>query len=120
MFVDFEKRNNINFESIQEVIQSFNIINKKLIKDPSLLNTVEEEFIDYQALAKDDIPSSIWEVAKLSDNSNCMNVTWGYLKSQLPHLGEIAESVLVITLSNASEERVFSIIQKIRLNFDIV
>ena len=119
VFIDFEKRNNINFESIQ-VIQSFNIINNKLIKDPSLLNTVEEEFIDYQTLTKDDIPSSIWEVAKLSDNSNRIDVTWGYLKSRSPHIGEVAESVSVMSHSNASEERVFSIIQKIRLNFDIV
>ena len=59
VFVDFEKRNDINFDSIQEVIPSFNVINNKLMEDRLLLNTVEEEFMDYQALTKDDIPSSI-------------------------------------------------------------
>ena len=117
VFVDFEKRNDINFDSIQEVIQSFNVINNKLIEDPSLLNTVEEEFMDYQAQTKDDIPSSIWEAVKLSENSYRMDVIWGYLKPRLPHLGEIAESVLVIPHSNASEERVFSIIRKNKTEF---
>ena len=47
VFVDFEKRNDINFDSIQEVIQSFHVIKNKLVKDPSLSNVIEEEFTDY-------------------------------------------------------------------------
>ena len=46
-----------------------------------------------------------------------MNVIWGYLKPWLPHLGEIAESLLVIPHSNASEEGVFSIIRKNKTEF---
>ena len=92
-------------------------LNNKLIEDPSLLNTVEEEFMDYQALTKDDIPSSIWEAAEFSDNSYHVDVIWGYFKPWLPHLGEIAETVLVILHSNASEERVFSIIRKNKTKF---
>ena len=118
MFVDFEKKNDINFDSIQEVIQSFMIINNKLIEDPSLLNTVEEEFMDYQGLTKDDILSSIREASKFFDNDYRMNVIWGYLKRRLPHLGEIEKSVLVIPQSNASDERVFSIIRAHK--FDII
>ena len=59
VFVYFEKRNDINVDRTQEFIQSFSVINKKIIEYPSLLNTVEEKFIDYQGLTKDDIPSSI-------------------------------------------------------------
>ena len=81
VFVDFEKRNGISFDGVQEVIQSCNVIINNLTEEPSLLNTVEEEFMDYQAMTKDNILSTIWEAAKLSDNSYYMDVIWCYLKS---------------------------------------
>ena len=93
VFVDFEKRNGISFDGVQEVIQSCNVIINNLTEEPSLLNTVEEEFMDYQAMTKDNILSTIWEAAKLSDNSYYMDVIWCYLKS---------------------------LSEKIRLNFDLV
>ena len=41
-----------------------------------------------------------------------MDVIYGHLKPKLPHFSKIAESELVVTHSNSSEERVFSIIWK--------
>ena len=80
-----------------------------MFKDPSILNVVEE-FLDYHALLNHDIPDNIWEAAKLFENGHQKDVIRGLLKPKLPHLGKIAESVLVILCSNSIEERGFFII----------
>ena len=90
------------------------------MSDPSILNAVEDEFINYQAMNENDIPQTIWEAAlvgDIRDNQHRMDIIWGYLKPKFPLLTEIALSVLVIPHSNASEERVFSTIQKNKTDF---
>ena len=72
--------------------------------------------MDYQALTKNDIPSSIWKAAKLSDNRFHTDVIWGYLKSRLAHLGEIAESVLVFRHSSAKLGRLLNSIMRINMS----
>ena len=87
-----------------------------MFKDPSILNVVEE-FLDYHALLNHDIPDNIWEGAKLFENGHQKDVIRGLLKPKLPHLGKIAESVLVILCSNSIEERGFFIIWKNKTDF---
>ena len=117
VFVDFEKRSKVTFENIQEVINSFSRINATIINDPAILDTVEEEFLDYQAMAESDIPNDIWEAALKSDGEHRMDIIWGHLEPKLPSLGAIALSVLVVPHSNAGEERVFSMIKKNKTDF---
>ena len=91
-----------------------------VMSDPSLLDEVEEEFMDYQAMSDDDVPQRIWAAAlvgDIHDNQHRMDVIWGYLKEKLSRLTEIALSVLVIPHSNAGEERIFSTIRKNKTEF---
>ena len=74
------------------------------MSDPSILNAVEDEFINYQAMNENDIPQTIWEAAlvgDIRDNQHRMDIIWGYLKPKFHLLTEIALSVLVIPHSNA-------------------
>ena len=118
--IDFEKRNEATFDYIETILQTFNRIHKAIVQDQSILNVVEEEFLDYQALSNHDFLCNIWESAELSDNGHRTDVTWGHLKPKLPFLSKIAESALVVPHSNASEVRVFfPSFEKIRLSSDL-
>ena len=103
VLVDFEKRNEVTFHYRQTISQTFNKIHKAIVQDPSILNVVEEEFLDYQALSNHYIPDNIWGSAKLSDNGHRTDGIWGHPKPKLPLLSKIAESVLVVLHSNASQ-----------------
>ena len=74
-----------------------------IVQDPSILNVIEEDFLDYQALANHNIPDNIWGSAKLSDNGHRTDGIWGHLKPKLPLLSKTVESVLAVLHSNASE-----------------
>ena len=100
----------------QTIPQIFNRIHKAIVQDSSILNVVGE-FLDYQAPSSHNIPDNIWQSAKLSDNGHWMDVTWGYLKPKLILLSKIAESVLVVPHSNASEGKLFSFIQNNKTEF---
>ena len=120
IFVDFKRRVEVSFADVEQTINCFKRIHEMLISDPSLLDLVEEELMDYQAMSDNDIPQMIWDTAlvgDIRDNLHRMDVIWGYLKEKLPRLTEIALSVLVIPHSNAGEERVFSMIRKNKTEF---
>ena len=121
IFVDFGKRNDVSFRDIETTIHSFTHINRHIINDPSMLDVVEEQFLDFQAMADTDIPANVWEESLVQETKRetfyRMDIIWGYLKSKVPLLCEIALSVLVIPDSNAAEERVFSIIRKNKTEF---
>ena len=96
---------------------------------PREMELLQEEFVSYQLLRDHDIPADIWDCARVGDDGNayfCMDVVWGHLctvktigSSELKyrHLGKVAKSVLVIPHSNASEERVFSLVRKNKTPF---
>ena len=48
VLVDFERRNEVTFDYIETSLQIFNRIHKAIVQDPSILDAVEEEFLDYQ------------------------------------------------------------------------
>ena len=117
-FVDFGKRLEVDFSHVEQTIASFSRISNVISKNPSLINYVEDEFMDYQAMTDDDLPQNIWESAKLGDGGyHRMDAIWGYLKPQIPLLADVALSVLVIPHSNAGEEMVFSMIRKNKTEF---
>ena len=98
---------------------------------PCELDGVLEEFVDYQMLQDDDIPSDIWERATIAVDEGTsvthhrMDVIWNHLSSmkapdstlRFYRLCQIAKLVMVIPHSNAQEERVFSMVQKNKTSF---
>ena len=81
IFVDFGKCNNVTFRDIETTITN---INQHIIDDPSMLDTVEEQFLNFQALAETDIPTNVWEEAVVQETEQetfyHMDIIWGYLK----------------------------------------
>ena len=65
IFVDFERRNSVTFDDVQTVISSFTRIHSKLVEEPVLLNTVEEYFMDYQSLTKEEFLQKPGKTLKL-------------------------------------------------------
>ena len=89
------------------------------------------EFIEYQAMSRDEIPKDIWDDAVHYEDSvgstkviyHRMDRIWSHISqmkipgrecARFPNLSPIAMLVLTIPHSNAGEERVFSVIRKIR------
>ena len=77
--------------------------------------------MDYQLLAKSDIPQAIWEESAITED-HCgvvhhrMDVLWGYIytirnndgSKRFDKLFKVANIILTIPHSNAGEERVFN------------
>ena len=78
---DFDLRSTSLFDSIQRIVESFDTINQQLMERPKLLNTLEEEFMEYQAVVKGDVPQYIWDEAFIKDTSQPdhyhMDMVWG-------------------------------------------
>ena len=110
-----DDRDSVSSTDVENVISSFGRLHAKFIEDPSILNTIEEE-ISYQSFTREQISSDILKKAEVSDGSYRMNVVWGFLRTALPNLSQIA-MVLVIPHSNAGEERIFSIVRKNKTKF---
>ena len=72
IFVDFERRTDVTFAHIEQTVNCFKRIHEMLISDPSMLDEVEEEFMDYQAMSDNVIPQMIWDVALVGDNQHQM------------------------------------------------
>ena len=47
-FVDFHLRSTSSFDSVHRTVESFDTINRQLIESPELLDTLEEEFMEYE------------------------------------------------------------------------
>ena len=94
-----------------------------------------KEFIQYQLLSKEDIPTEVWDAACVwsseEDNGDevekfyRMDVVWHHLANLkgghgrliFPRLSKVAKLVLTLPHSNAAEERVFSIVHKNKTSF---
>ena len=109
------------FDSVQCTVESFDIINWQLIERPELFDTLEEEFMEYQATVKGDVPENILEEAFGKDtpapDQYRMGMVWGYLWQRFPVLCEIALAILVVPHSNAVDESLFSMIRKNKTEF---
>ena len=117
-FADFNKRNEMSFSNIEQIIPFFSNVSSKIEKFPELHNETEKQFLEYQAMTENDISSSTWKAAEIRDEkSYVMEAIWGYMRAKLPLLSKIALCVLVVPHSNAGEERIFSIIRKNKTDF---
>ena len=115
-FVDYDLRSTSSFDSVQRTVESFDTIRRQLIERPELLDMLEEEFMEYQAMVKGDVLQHSWDEAFVNDTSQSnhyrIDMVWGYLRQRFPLLSEIALAILVVPHSNAADERVFSMIRK--------
>ena len=112
-FTDFNKRNEMSFSNIEQIIPFSSNITSKIDEFPELYNEIEGPFLDYQAMSENDIPSSTWKAAEIGDEKFYrIDVIWGYLRAKLPLLSDIAICVLVVPHSNVGEEKIFSKLEK--------
>lgn len=127
-FLNFEKRSSVCFDAIEYFIHRYRFLLHPLTA-PREMELLQEEFVSYQLLRESDIPSDIWDAAKVGEAENryySMDVIWGYLcklqcigsfELKFGRLCKVAKVVLVIPHSNASEERVFSMVRKNKTPF---
>ena len=90
------------------------------------MDKLAEEFSIYQLMDHEAIPQDVWTKAKVSeDGHHRMDIIWQHLSKLeapddtllLPRLSKVAALLLVIPNSNAQEERVFSMVRKIKIAF---
>ena len=89
--------------------------------DRHQINTSLDEFMIFQGLTDENIPSQTSNGAKVDIKPDKvfhrMDIIWGYLMERFPLLSSVALCVLTIPHSNATEERVFSMIKKNKTTF---
>lgn len=99
------------------------------ITNPEDLETLQEEFLDYQTLQDSEIREEIWAEATIKDGSTSNvrpDILWAFLSTmkcsitgqpRFLHLSQIAMLVLTLPHSNADEERVFTYIKQNKTDF---
>uniref|UniRef100_H3AUL5 HAT C-terminal dimerisation domain-containing protein n=1 Tax=Latimeria chalumnae TaxID=7897 RepID=H3AUL5_LATCH len=117
--VDFAKRATMDFSNFQFFVKNFETLHDRVGED---MDSLYNKFAHYHQLSDATIikcanTSSVFdlELDSLWDISGQMKATNDILC--FPLLFEVAKFVLLLPHSNASEERIFSIIQKNRTNF---
>ena len=48
------------------------------------MELLQEELVSYQLLSDSDIPTAVWDAAKVGEDENvyfCMDAIWGYLSN---------------------------------------
>ena len=107
MFVEFEMRTKSSFEDVLVIVDEFIVIREKLAEFPKLIDDLEEEFMIYQAMSRNEIPDTVWEEAKIKEENNKtyyrMDMIWAHLKGTLTLLSAVALAVLTVPHSNAAE-----------------
>ena len=126
-FLNFEKREEATFDAVESFVHRFPHLHA--LMEPHEMELLQEEFISYQLLRDTDIPPEVWAEAKVGEDEEKyyqIDILWGYLCKVLQigssepmfmRLAKVAVSVLVVPHSNASEERVFSMVRKNKTPF---
>ena len=87
-FVDFVKRQSIDFGQIVSVIECFPTLNAELHNDPRQIDTCLEEFMIFQSLTDQNIPSHALNDAKVDVKPHKvfhrMDIIWGFLRVRFP------------------------------------
>ena len=129
-FVDFGKRMQASFESVEYFVKIYKDI---LHFDPAKFDSLYDEFVAYQLLQDSDFPEKVINdttfVSKDSGGNKVtrlrMDIIWGNLSEdkdscgikRFPKLSSAALLVLTLLHSNADEEHVFSLIKKNKTEF---
>ena len=87
-FVDFAKSQSIDFVQIVSLIECFPTLNAKLHNDPRQLDACLEEFMIFQGLTDENIPSHGWNNMKADVKPDKVfhrvDIIWGYLREIFP------------------------------------
>ena len=90
-------------------------------EEPSELDSLTEEFNEYQLLRDSDIPDHVMESCKTDRGDLKLDSLWSFIRQMkdhaenallFPRLWKVVRLILTIPHSNAEEERVFSIVRK--------
>ena len=78
-FVNFERREECGFDSVEFFVHRYSHLQG--LTSPSEMELLQEEFISYQLLSDTDIPSRIWDEAKVGEDDVYyrVDVLWKYL-----------------------------------------
>ena len=101
----------------------FKRIHEVVSKDQNVLETLHDEYIEYQLLPDSEIPINIWEDSNISPRDASkkkwyrMDMIWDHLRETFPLLSEFALTVLTVPHSNTTQERVFSMVRKNKTEF---
>ena len=123
VFLNFEEKEDCSVNSVEYFCHKYSNVLKFQNSD---MNKLQDQFLDYQLLKKQDIPKSTWEEALVYEDREHgikhyrMDSIWGYIGSlktadhslKFGLLSAVAKLVLTIPHSNAGEERVFSLIKQ--------
>lgn len=123
-FANFVNRDQASFTQVEFFVQRY----PKLLPftTPSTLNELEEQLLDYQLMLTAEVPEDVWKSATKIDEDEKktyrMDTIWAYLSvakdpdgtSRFSKLAKVARLVLTLPHSNAEEERVFSMVTKIK------
>ena len=111
-WLDFEHRLENSFLSVQYFVLQYPQIFPEINMDQ-----LNEQFLNYQLLSAEDIPTSVKDSVGLSANDpHHIDVLWGYLRGvkktssssyEFDILFKVGEVVMTIAHSNAVEERIF-------------
>jgi hypothetical protein len=124
-FLDFDRRLEFSIDDVNEVVSCMPLIHRNIIGNVRLQDDVEEEFLIYQGMTKEEVRQSVWDDSLVYEKDedeekisyHRMDIIWAYLCQRLQTLSNIALSVLTIPHSNATEERIFSMITKNKTQF---
>lgn len=98
-------------------------------QSPREMDVLLDEFVEYQLLQDDDIPSDVWDKASIVIDDDTtyhrMDIVWHHISTlkapdsrlRFSRLSKVAMLVLIIPHSNAEEERVFSMVRKNKTAF---
>ena len=67
-FGNFEKREECDFDSVEFFVHCYSHLQG--LRTASEMELLQEEFISYQLLSDADIPSRIWDEAKVGEDEN--------------------------------------------------
>ena len=124
VWIDFSKRWEVLWDNVEFFVHKYKSVTS--INDIDC-DTWYNEFIDYQTLSNDEIPNTAFHDAKVVDIDEeevfhyRMDILWWHLSNlTMPNtsakhfkcLPKLAEMVLVLPLSNAELERLFSAVRK--------
>ena len=122
VWINFFERNNAKWSDIEYFCVKFNCVLKF---EESMFESLYEEFLDFKTLQNEELPEVAFEEALIGEDTDNLNyrmdVIWYYIKQlrnpiasnvRFKLLFQVASLVLVLPHSNASIERVFSLVNK--------
>ena len=126
VWTDFNKGSEVSWDNVELFVDKYKSV--KSVNDIDC-DKLYDEFIDYQTLSNNEIPNTAFDDAKVVDGTideeeffhYRMDILWWHLSNlTMPNtsakhfkcLPKLAEMVLVLPLSNAELERLFSAVRK--------